>query len=83
MKAILQVLTAKCTAVQLIGVDGNPVTLKCVNYFGFNNGQTMFDGLYAGSTDLSKDYGEVIYRIQVLYTKFAILAEQQACFCRT
>ncbi|KAK9787370.1 hypothetical protein WJX73_004527 [Symbiochloris irregularis] len=50
----------------LIGMDGNPVTLKCVNYFGFNNGQTMFDGLYAGSTDLSKDYGDVIYRIQLL-----------------
>ena len=80
---------ANSPAVQLIGVDGNPLTMACANYFGcacgyvscplpshrsradwpvglgrFNNGQTMLDGLYAGSDELTMDYGEVLYRIQ-------------------
>lgn len=56
--------------VQIIGTDGTPVTLKCANYFGFNNGQTMFDGLYAGEDDLALDVGRVIYRIQVQLCDF-------------
>ena len=42
------------TAVQLIGEDGNPLTMQCANYFGFNNGQTMCDPVqpsHAGSHD--------------------------------
>lgn len=53
---------------QIIGVDGNEVTLKAINYFGFNTGVSMFDGLYAGSTSISQDFGVILYRIQVLFT---------------
>ena len=83
-----QTLIAYYVGLQIIGEDGNPLTMKCANYFGcartsadeagfvrfvsqaaalhrFNNGQTMLDGLYAGSTALTMDYGEVLYRIQV------------------
>ena len=52
--------------VQLIGTDGNPVTMKTINYFGFNNGATMFDGLWAGGDALTQDFGLNLYRIQVL-----------------
>lgn len=50
---------------QIIGVDGQPVGMKAINYFGFNNGATMFDGLYAGSNSLTQDFGLNLYRIQV------------------
>ena len=53
------------TLLQIIGVDGQPVGLKAINYFGFNNGATMFDGLYAGSNSLTQDFGLNLYRIQV------------------
>ena len=50
---------------QIIGVDGEPTGMKAINYFGFNNGATMFDGLYAGSNSLTQDFGLTIYRLQV------------------
>lgn len=49
---------------QMVGVDGQPVSFKAINYFGFNNGATMFDGLYAGSNSLTQDFGMNLYRIQ-------------------
>ncbi len=39
--------------------------MKAINYFGFNNGATMFDGLYAGSNSLTQDFGLSLYRLQV------------------
>ena len=47
---------------QYIGVDGNPLTLRCANYFGFDNGQTMFDGLWAGGSALTQDFETVLHR---------------------
>ena len=33
---------------QIIGVDGQAVTLQGLNYFGFDDGNTMIDGLWVG-----------------------------------
>ena len=50
---------------QFYDVNGQRLDMNCANYFGFNNGATMLDGLYGGSTALTKDFGNVLYRIQV------------------
>lgn len=33
---------------QIIGVDGQPLQLWGINWFGFETGTTMVDGLWAG-----------------------------------
>ena len=33
---------------QIIGLDGQPLTLWGINWFGFETGTTMVDGLWAG-----------------------------------
>jgi hypothetical protein len=33
---------------EIIGVDGNPLMLWGINWFGFEDGTTMVDGLWAG-----------------------------------
>ena len=52
---------------QFHGVNGNGLQLHCLNYFGFDEGATMFDGLSLGSdySALSEDYGKVLWRIAV------------------
>ena len=35
---------------QIIGLDGQPLTLWGINWFGFETGTTMVDGLWAGMT---------------------------------
>ncbi|KAK9811067.1 hypothetical protein WJX73_010697 [Symbiochloris irregularis] len=47
-------------------VNGNQMTLKCANWFGFNNGNLMLDGLWAGNSALVNDFATVMYRIQLL-----------------
>ena len=34
---------------EIIGVDGNPLMLWGINWFGFEDGTTMVDGLWAGA----------------------------------
>ncbi len=34
---------------QIIGLDGQPLTLWGINWFGFETGTTMVDGLWAGA----------------------------------
>lgn len=46
--------------------DGKPITMHGINYFGFNNAQTMVDGLWAGKTSLTKDFSTQVYRQQLL-----------------
>lgn len=46
--------------------DGKPIVMHGINYFGFNNAQTMVDGLWAGKTSLTKDFSTQIYRQQLL-----------------
>ena len=38
---------------QIIGLDGQPLTLWGINWFGFETGTTMLDGLWAGARLLS------------------------------
>ena len=46
---------------------GAPVTLVGANWFGFENGQTFVDGLWAGSgTALTHDALTVLWRIKLL-----------------
>ena len=51
---------------QFFGTDGGPITLKGVNWFGFETSNTMMDGLWQGPTALTQDFGTVAYRIQLL-----------------
>lgn len=52
---------------QLLGVDGQPLFMKGVNYFGFEySGHSMVDGLSSGSSSISQDFATVVYRQQLL-----------------
>ena len=53
---------------KLTGVDGQPLKLRGINYFGFENlgGTGMVDGLWAGSDSTSLDFATVAYRMQLL-----------------
>ena len=37
---------------QIIGLDGQPLTLWGINWFGFETGTTMVDGLWAGMAQM-------------------------------
>eukprot|EP00884_Botryococcus_braunii_P017419 jgi/Botrbrau1/4360/Bobra.105_2s0008.1 len=50
----------------IIGTNGQPVQLIGVNWFGFNNKQTMLDGLWAGDSDMMRDLGIATRRIKAL-----------------
>lgn len=52
---------------KLLGVDGAPLALKGINYFGFETvGGSMLDGLWISSTSLTGDFATIVYRIQLL-----------------
>ena len=50
----------------IIGPDGKTLNLHGVNYFGFDDGNTMLDGLWAGSDQLTLDFATIVYRLQLL-----------------
>ena len=50
----------------IIGVDGNPVFLMGINWFGFDCGATMTDGLWGGRDAVAQDFANVVYRIKLL-----------------
>lgn len=50
----------------IIGPDGNILAFVGVNYFGFDDGNTMLDGLWAGSDQLTLDFATIVYRLQLL-----------------
>lgn len=50
---------------RIINSEGQEIQLKGVNWFGFNNGSTMVDGLWGGSS-LASDFATVVYRMQLL-----------------
>ena len=50
---------------QILDSQGNPVALKGFNWFGFNNGQTMLDGLWSNNA-LSGDFATVVRRQKLL-----------------
>lgn len=37
-----------------------------INWFGFNNGQTMVDGLWAGGSAIATDFNTIVYRLRLL-----------------
>lgn len=41
-------------------------TLHGINWFGFNNGQTMVDGLWAGGTSAACDYSVILFQLKLL-----------------
>lgn len=51
---------------QILDSSGNPVQLKGVNWFGFNNGDTMVDGLWQTPNPLAFDFATIVYRMQLL-----------------
>ncbi|BDA48966.1 probable major extracellular endoglucanase at N-terminal half [Coccomyxa sp. Obi] len=51
---------------EIIGVDGQPLQLWGINWFGFETGTTFLDGLWAGSDSLTMDFATVVYRLQLL-----------------
>lgn len=50
---------------QILNSDGTPIELNAVNWFGFNNQDTMVDGLW-GSDTMTADFATVVYRMQLL-----------------
>ncbi|KAK9833321.1 hypothetical protein WJX81_006148 [Elliptochloris bilobata] len=51
---------------RLLTAEGKEVRIRAVNWFGFNNGQTMVDGLYAGNFTQVGDFATIVYRLQLL-----------------
>lgn len=51
---------------QIYDSEGNLVNLKGVNWFGFNNQDTMVDGLWGGADSIAFDFATVVYRMQLL-----------------
>ncbi len=51
---------------QIVNENGTSIQLKGINWFGFNSGTTMTDGLWSGPDDLSLDFSTVVYRMQLL-----------------
>mmetsp|Transcript_13633 Transcript_13633/g.41196 ORF Transcript_13633/g.41196 Transcript_13633/m.41196 type:complete len:948 (-) Transcript_13633:1152-3995(-) len=51
---------------QIIGVDGNPVQFKGLNYFGFENGNTAPDGIWQGSVSITHDLVTIMRRHRLL-----------------
>lgn len=50
----------------MVDGSGRELRLRGINWFGFNNAQTMVDGLWAGKTSLTNDFSTVVYRMQLL-----------------
>jgi aryl-phospho-beta-D-glucosidase BglC (GH1 family) len=50
---------------KILNSGGEEIALKGVNWFGFNNGATMVDGLWSPG-GLSSDFATIVYRMQLL-----------------
>jgi hypothetical protein len=46
--------------------DAPPLYLTGLNWFGFENGHTFFDGLWAGESALTRDFEVVAWRVRLL-----------------
>ena len=54
-----------CRGADLVDGSGNIVRLKGINWFGFNTGTTMVDGLWVGDP-LAADFAAVVLRQKLL-----------------
>lgn len=46
--------------------NGQPVAIRGLNWFGFNVGMGMVDGLWAGGTEAATDFALIAYQIRLL-----------------
>lgn len=51
---------------QILDSKNKPLELKGANWFGFNNGSTMVDGIWGGPDALSYDFATVVHRMKLL-----------------
>ncbi|KAG1668601.1 hypothetical protein FOA52_001470 [Chlamydomonas sp. UWO 241] len=51
---------------QILDGDGNTITLKGANWFGFNNNARMVDGMFDPSAGFTYDFATIVYRWQLL-----------------
>nr|QOL01204.1 putative extracellular protein TR9_013c [Trebouxia lynnae] len=51
---------------QITDFDGNMIVFKGVNWFGFDDGNTGPDGLWAGSNSITQDFANIVLRIKAL-----------------
>ena len=51
---------------QITDLDGNALVFKGLNWFGFDDGNTGPDGLWAGSTSTTLDFANIMLRIKAL-----------------
>ena len=52
---------------QLVGVDGKPFTIVGANWFGFENGQTIVDGLWGNVQNaVVADFATVAWRLKLM-----------------
>lgn len=51
---------------QITDLDGNVLVFKGLNWFGFDDGNTGPDGLWAGRTSMTLDYANIMLRIKAL-----------------
>jgi hypothetical protein len=47
-------------------LNGRPVTIRGINWFGFNVDMGMVDGLWAGGSDAATDFNKIAYQIRML-----------------
>lgn len=65
----------RCRGADLVDENGALVKLKGVNWFGFNTGTTMVDGLW-GSDPLVTDFAAVVLRQKLLGASRACAADR-------
>ncbi|DBB06710.1 TPA: hypothetical protein ACH3X1_012211 [Trebouxia sp. C0004] len=51
---------------QITDYNGNVILFKGLNWFGFDDGNTGPDGLWAGSNSLTQDFANIMLRIKAL-----------------
>lgn len=51
---------------KILGVDGMPLAIKGVNWFGFETAVTAVHGLWQGPTALTQEIQNVVLRIKLL-----------------
>lgn len=45
---------------------GKEIKIRGINWFGFNNKQTMVDGLWAGKSAFATDFNIIVYKLKLL-----------------
>jgi hypothetical protein len=70
-----------CRGPDLVDGDGSVVRLKGVNWFGFNTGTTMVDGLWVGDP-VAADFAAVVLRQKLLGKQWMLQHLAKLTFCQ-